>query len=170
METTVIPVTTKTMVETRAMEIKIPEIRAMEIKIPETRAMETEVMRTKALGNRKEIGPDYVTGAVKRDITPGIVRHPYPHQIDHRTANGTTTAEVITGVTEEEEVTIGTMMRENVNRMTLAGTMDVDEAVAGVEPEVGDQEEVTGTDGTLHRKNLDQKRNLKSLSLFYPSQ
>eukprot|EP00918_Siedleckia_nematoides_P107235 GHVU01233817.1.p2 GENE.GHVU01233817.1~~GHVU01233817.1.p2 ORF type:complete len:105 (+),score=14.37 GHVU01233817.1:37-315(+) len=90
--------------------------------------------------------------------------------------NGITTAEVITEVTKEEAATGGTMMHGRivtetwVNRMTLAGTTDVDEAVAGVEPEVGDQEEVTGTDGTLHRKNLDQKRNLKSLSLFYPSQ
>eukprot|EP00918_Siedleckia_nematoides_P026596 GHVU01057415.1.p2 GENE.GHVU01057415.1~~GHVU01057415.1.p2 ORF type:complete len:177 (+),score=24.57 GHVU01057415.1:66-596(+) len=176
METTVIPVTTKTMAETRAMEIKIPETRVMEIKAPGTRVTETEVMRTKAPGNHKEIGPDYVTGAVKRDNMPGIVRHPYPHQIDHRTTNGTTTEEVITAVIKEEKVTVGTMMHEKmvmktrVNRMTLAGTTDVDEAVAEVEPVVGDQEEVTGTDGTPRRKNLNQKRNPKYLLRFYHSQ
>eukprot|EP00920_Eleutheroschizon_duboscqi_P021756 GHVT01051978.1.p2 GENE.GHVT01051978.1~~GHVT01051978.1.p2 ORF type:complete len:163 (+),score=1.02 GHVT01051978.1:75-563(+) len=160
METTVIPVTTKTTVGTRVMGIRISE----------TRATETEVMKTEAPGNHKEIGPDYVTGAVKRDTMPGIVRQPYPHQIDHRTTNGITTKEVITEVTKGEEVTGGTMMHGRivtetwVNRMTLAGTTDVDEAVAGVEPVVGDREEVTGTDGTLHRKNLNQKRNLKYLS------
>eukprot|EP00920_Eleutheroschizon_duboscqi_P004735 GHVT01010970.1.p3 GENE.GHVT01010970.1~~GHVT01010970.1.p3 ORF type:complete len:100 (-),score=1.32 GHVT01010970.1:275-574(-) len=96
---------------------------------------------------------------------PGIVRRPYHHQIDHRTANGATTAEVITEVTTvEAEITVGTMMHgkmiagTTVNRMTLVVATDADEAVAEVETVVGDQGEVTRMDGNPRRKNLNRKR------------